>query len=98
MLGNLLDVKLFCDIPASSLWLLKRSVCVEGRGRCCCDCVAFFLSGSVFDPSDTQIVFTEWAGKGGKRETRGRKMCCEGGRFVDVRGNSYRRGNEILHD
>lgn len=66
VLESLLDVKLLSDIPPSSLWLRKRSVCVEERGRCCCDCVAFPILG-VFDPSDTQIVFAEWAGKGGEK-------------------------------
>lgn len=63
---SLLDVKLLSDIPPSSLWLRKRSVCVEERGRCCRDCVAFPILG-VFDPSDTQILFAEWAGKGGEK-------------------------------
>lgn len=82
VLESLLDVKLLSDIPPSSLWLRKGSVCAEERGRCCRNGVAFPILG-VFDPSDTQIVFAEWAGKGGEKRNTLQKKCAARGKKRD---------------
>lgn len=66
---------LLSDIPGPSLWLLKRTFVYRGEGDAAATAQ---VSGRVLDPSDTQIVFAEWAGEGREREMRSRKrkkMC-----------------------
>lgn len=58
----------------------------------------FSISGSVFDPSDTQFL-QSGPGRGGKKKHTAEKCAARGGGgFVEVREKSFRRGNEILHD
>lgn len=72
-------ITLLSNVPVTSLWPLKRGVCVQKSGRHSSECVIFQFCGCVCDISDVLIVVLSELG-GRKKEkpaAEKRKIGCD---------------------
>lgn len=77
----------------------KKCLCRgKGKWRCCCDCVAFPFLGVCLTPQTHSFCRVGREGEEKRNTLQKNVLQGGGGGFVEVRGKSFRRGNEILHD